>query len=279
MATGSVRLGCVPEHFSAPLLYAAERGDLEGVELTLFGTGDMIQRVASGELDAAICVTEGLVAGIGKQAADGLRLCGTYVESALPWAVSVSTEAKFCTLDDLAFGAKFGISREGSGSEVMARYAASEYEWKAPQFAVLGNVDGLVAGVQSGAADAFLWERTTMQRHYALDKVRYLGTVRPPWPAFSFGALLPFARDRMPQLADAVRRAVHAFMVELPEDRRLAYVCDRLGYAPADARLWMDSVAFADPASVDHARIAKVVAALSRAGAMPEMDTAEIVAQ
>ncbi|KAJ2759710.1 hypothetical protein IWQ57_006484, partial [Coemansia nantahalensis] len=240
----AVRLGCVPEHFSAPLLYAAAQGELAGVELVMckLGTGDMVQRVLAGELDAAICVTEGLVAGIAKHADRGLKLCGTYVESPLPWAVSVRADSPLSTLDDLAFGAMFGISREGSGSEVMARYASSRYEWKAPRFAVLGDVDSLVRGVQQGAVDAFLWERTTMERHYAAGAVRYLGTVRPPWPAFSLAALQPFAAsDRLPQLAAALHAATRRFM-ELPEDRRIAFVRDTLGYSADDVRVWLDYV-------------------------------------
>ncbi|KAJ2717052.1 hypothetical protein H4R19_000219 [Coemansia spiralis] len=278
----AIRLGCVPEHFSAPLLYAAAHGGLDGVELVMckLGTGDMVQRVLAGELDAAICVTEGLVAGIAKHADRGLRLCGTYVESPLPWAVSIRADSQLCTLDDLAFGAAFGISREGSGSEVMARYASSQYEWKAPRFVVLGDVDGLVQGVQQGTVDAFLWERTTMQRHYNAGAVRYLGTVRPPWPAFSLAALAPFAAsDRLPQLATMLGTATRSFM-ELPADRRIAFVCDALGYAPDDVQVWLDYVAFADPAApVDRASIDKVVAALRRAGIVgPDVDAAAVVA-
>ncbi|KAJ2768532.1 hypothetical protein GGI18_005575, partial [Coemansia linderi] len=119
----------------------------------------MIKKLISGELDVAICVTEGLVAGISNTKEADIRLFGTYVDSPLPWAASVNTKSPFGSLDDLAFGATFGISREGSGSQVMAKFAASQYEWKEPpKFKILGDVNGLVAGVQSGEVDAFLWE-------------------------------------------------------------------------------------------------------------------------
>ncbi|KAJ2851963.1 hypothetical protein IWW36_000736 [Coemansia brasiliensis] len=82
-----LRVGCVPEHFSAPLMYAVENGmfldeKIELVECKL-GTGDMVKRVVAGELDVAICVTEGLVAGIGNNQDAQLKLFGTYVESPL----------------------------------------------------------------------------------------------------------------------------------------------------------------------------------------------------
>ncbi|KAJ1933533.1 hypothetical protein EC988_009088, partial [Linderina pennispora] len=86
----ATRIGLVPEHFSAPLVYGVENGLFGDNEIELvickLGTGDMIKKLVAGELDIAICVTEGLVAGIGKN--PDLRLFGTYVDSPLPWAVS-----------------------------------------------------------------------------------------------------------------------------------------------------------------------------------------------
>ncbi|KAJ2814710.1 hypothetical protein IWW50_007053, partial [Coemansia erecta] len=163
----------------------------------------MVRRLEAGDLDVAICVTEGLVAGIGD---NGMKLFGTYVDTPLPWAVSVKHGSKYASLDDLAFGATFGVSRDGSGSDIMARYMGSHFEWpEAPRTCVLGDINGLIRGVQSGEADAFLWERTTMQRHYAKSEVAYLGTVRPPWPAFSYAALGPFIRENPERLRLFVR--------------------------------------------------------------------------
>ncbi|KAJ2613218.1 hypothetical protein H4S08_002337 [Coemansia sp. RSA 1365] len=272
----TIRVGCVPEHFSAPLLYALDHGGFKDCEIELvickFGTGDMVKRLVAGELDVAICVTEGLIAGIANNKDADLRLFGTYVESALPWAVSVAQDSKFSTLDDLAFGAIFGISRIGSGSEVMARYASSAYEWKAPRFEVLGDIDGLVRGVQEKRVDAFLWERTTMQRHYDRNEVRYLGTVRPPWPAFSFGAREHFIRENSQLLCkfrEAVSCAVQKFM-EMEEKQRLTFVCEKLGYSQEDVRNWAAYVCFSKDMAVDQKRVERVSAALHRAGVVAE---------
>ncbi|KAJ2083328.1 hypothetical protein H4R24_000888 [Coemansia sp. RSA 988] len=232
----------------------------------------MVKRLIEGELDVAICVTEGLVAGIGNNKEAGLRLFGTFVESALPWAVSVAQDSHYSTLDDLAFGAIFGISRMGSGSEVMARYASSAYEWKAPRFEVLGDINELVRGVQEKRVDAFLWERTTMQRHYDRNEVRYLGTVRPPWPAFSFGAREQFIQDNSQLLCkfkEAVGCAVETFM-ELQEEQRVAFVCERLGYSEEDVKKWVAYVRFSKDMVVDQKRVEKVSAALNRAGVVVE---------
>ncbi|KAJ1848437.1 hypothetical protein LPJ70_001027 [Coemansia sp. RSA 2708] len=280
-----LRVGCVPEHFSAPLMYATQNGQDPGEEIELvmckLGTGDMVKRVVAGELDVAICVTEGLVAGIGNNRESGLKLFGTYVDSPLPWAVSVKADSELCTVDDLAFGATFGISRPGSGSEVMARYASSQYEWAGPpKFAVLGDVHGLIRGVQDGRADAFLWERTTMQRHYTQGAVRYLGTVRPPWPAFSYAALSPFIGAhgaRLRRLQQWAGAAAARFMGEIGEQQRAAFVCQALGYAAEDVAAWAAYVQFSGDGAVDTARIGKAVAALERAGVVAGLGPADVV--
>ncbi|KAJ1769579.1 hypothetical protein EV179_002548 [Coemansia sp. RSA 487] len=255
-----------------------KENDVEFVICKL-GTGDMIKRLASGELDIAICVTEGLVAGIAGN--KDLRLFGTYVDSALPWAISVATDAKYSSIDDLAFGARFGISRAGSGSEVMAKYMASAYEWKVqPSMVVLGDVHGLVKGVQEGNADAFMWERTTMQRHYAANEVRYLGTVRPPWPAFSLGATAQFVSgngDRIKNLLAAMGRVEHAFMDNAWADQRTQYVCSKLGYSPDDAQQWAAYVRYNESGAVDESKVKAVVDALTRAGVMDQCQVSDVV--
>ncbi|KAJ1863711.1 hypothetical protein LPJ78_003859 [Coemansia sp. RSA 989] len=244
-----LRVGCVPEHFSAPLMYAVDNGmfldeRIELVECKL-GTGDMVKRVVAGELDVAIS-----------------------------WAVSVKQDSKYCSLDDLAFGATFGISRKGSGSQVMAQYASSQYEWKEPQFAVLGDVNGLIEGVQTSQADAFLWERTTMQRHYSRQQVRYLGTVRPPWPAFSLAALSPLISDhkRVVGFLEWVQKAIEDFMGE----RRIEYVCERLGYGEEDVKGWLEYVRFS-AGEVDCGKIDKVLKALEKAGVVKDLAVSDVV--
>ncbi|KAI8318541.1 hypothetical protein GQ54DRAFT_266789, partial [Martensiomyces pterosporus] len=282
----------VPEHFSAPLFHAVENGLFEENEIELVickrkyirsppSVEIMVKKLVAGELDIAICVTEGLVAGIGNNRDANLRLFGTYVSSPLPWAASVANDARFATLDDLAFGATFGISRKGSGSEVMARYAASEYEWASqPTFEVLGDVHGLVAGVQQGKADVFLWERTTMQRHYANEEVRYLGTVRPPWPAFSFGATAEFIAGNGETITGLLRKIGEAesrFMAESNSEQRIEFVCQKFGYAKSDAEQWAAYVQFNETGSVDEKKIQAVVKTLSRAGVIDDCSVGDVV--
>ena len=82
-----LRIGFVPEHFSAPIHFAQQHYGLDAV-LTPFpsGTGHMITAIRAGEIDVGIGLTEAWVAGLGKgdvPGDGGYRLVGTYVESPL----------------------------------------------------------------------------------------------------------------------------------------------------------------------------------------------------
>jgi len=82
-----LRVGFVPEHFSTPLHFAQKHFGLTA-ELIAFpsGTGHMITSLRSGEIDVGIGLTEGWVAGLGKEDVEGdggYRIVGTYVETPL----------------------------------------------------------------------------------------------------------------------------------------------------------------------------------------------------
>jgi len=156
MSAPKLRIGYVREHFSSPLLQLAEKDEtIELVECpsTLHscfqsftspipfvspfprpapfasfsrasankrsspgGTGQVMSRIKSSEIDVAIALTESLLAGIAKKTAE-FKLVGTYVTSPLQWAVIVGKASKYEKLADLK-GEKIGISRIG-------RYALS----------------------------------------------------------------------------------------------------------------------------------------------------------
>jgi hypothetical protein len=82
-----LRIGFVPEHFSTPIHFAKEHFGLSAI-LTPFpsGTGHMITALRAGEIDIGIGLTEGWIAGLGKEDTPGdggYRIVGTYVETPL----------------------------------------------------------------------------------------------------------------------------------------------------------------------------------------------------
>lgn len=85
--TKPLRIGFVPEHFSTPIHFAQKYFGLDA-ELIPFisGTGHMINALRAGEIDVGIGLTEGWVAGLGKDDTPGdggYRIVGTYVETPL----------------------------------------------------------------------------------------------------------------------------------------------------------------------------------------------------
>lgn len=87
MASAPLRIGYVPEHFSTPLHFAQRLFGLQA-DLVPFpsGTGHMVTAIRAGEIDVAIGLTEGWIAGLGKDGVEGdggYRIVGTYVETPL----------------------------------------------------------------------------------------------------------------------------------------------------------------------------------------------------
>lgn len=73
----------------------------------------MIQSLKADEIDVGIGLTEGWVAGLGKEGKDaGYKLVGTYVETPLCWAISTGVKRDIERVEQLR-GGKIGVSRIG----------------------------------------------------------------------------------------------------------------------------------------------------------------------
>ena len=107
-----------PEHFSTPLYFARAQFSLP-CTLVPFpsGTGHMITSLQSDDIDMAIGLTEGWVAGLGKAQAEGknagYNIVGTYVETPLCWAISTGANRENVTAVERLRGKKMGVSRIG----------------------------------------------------------------------------------------------------------------------------------------------------------------------
>ena len=85
----------------------------------------MITSLQANEIDIGIGLTEGWVAGLGKQA--GFKIVGTYVKSPLCWAISTGANRE---LDDISHlkDTKIGVSRIGRlVTDILHRQAASAH--------------------------------------------------------------------------------------------------------------------------------------------------------
>lgn len=115
------------------------------------GTGAMLDKLESGEIDVALTVTDGFI--VGKANGRRVKMIGTFVKSPLVWAVAGCPKAKLTSFDmlhpdKLGKDCTFGVSRMGSGSHTMAFYAAKLYgiNANAVKFKTANNFEGLKNG-------------------------------------------------------------------------------------------------------------------------------------
>ncbi|TVY32712.1 hypothetical protein LOCC1_G007332, partial [Lachnellula occidentalis] len=261
--TTSLRIGYVPEHFSTPLYFAQTYFDLSATLVPFpSGTGHMITSLRAGEIDVGIGLTEGWVAGLGTGAAPenegGYKIVGTYVESALCWAISTgSSRTDITSVADLKQHNKIGVSRIGSGSYVMGFVLADSQGWlntSTSPFEVkpLQTFEKLRGAVNDGTADFFMWEHFTSKRYYDNGEIKRVGEIYTPWPSWQIVAstttLSPSTSTssdpRFASLFTKLDAGIQYFSQHAEE--AVEYISGTLDYSVGDAREWLKTVRFAE---------------------------------
>ncbi|KAK3901677.1 hypothetical protein C8A05DRAFT_16164 [Staphylotrichum tortipilum] len=287
-STRPLRVGFVPEHFSTPIHFAKKHYGLDA-ELIPFlsGTGHMITSLRGGEIDAAIGLTEGWVAALGKsqQSGDqdgGYRLVGTYVETPLCWAISTGANRdEIKTVDSLQSG-KIGVSRIGSGSYVMGYVLADQRGWLAPasseqgspyaDIVVLNTFENLRNAVNSGEADFFMWEHFTSKRYYDNGEIRRIGEIYTPWSSWKIAAATGLVEGdrldpRVHDLLDKLNLGIKYFNEN--KEEAVEYISTALDYSEEDAREWLGTVKFPEKTQgVDANVILNTITTLCKAGVL-----------
>ena len=186
----TLRLVGVPEHFNLPFRLAIEDNAFAGEDFALTwtdvpgGTGAMCSAIEEGQADAGLLLTEGAVARIANNGT--LRLAGTWVQTPLIWGVHTASSTSFAGAESLR-GRRFGISRFGSGSHLMAWVFARERGWEPRadiSFVVVNNLEGARAAFAANEIDAFLWERFTTKPLVDAGHWRHICNFSAPWAAF-----------------------------------------------------------------------------------------------
>ena len=184
-----LRIGGVPEHFNLPWRQAIEDGSFKKVGLDLHwsdmtgGTGQMVRGLETGSLDVAVLLTEGLTLAVLK----GLKakILQVYVTSPLCWGIHTPFDSKTTSVNDTS-SPTFAISREGSGSHLMAYVLADKLNWQNEDlnFNVAGDIYGGLWALQNKKADFFLWEKYTTAPFVQQKKCRRIDEIYTPWPCF-----------------------------------------------------------------------------------------------
>lgn len=184
-----LRAGGVPEHFNLPWRLAIEEGRVARSGLSVdwrdysTGTGAMLADLAARNLDLAVLLTEGAALGLAR----GLPIAplGLYTSSPLIWGVHVAGDSKLAAVAALG-GARFAISRHGSGSHLMSLALGLRQGWAVAdmRFEVVGDLPGAIEAFRRGGADVFLWEHFTTEPEVEAGVFRRVDDFVAPWPAW-----------------------------------------------------------------------------------------------
>jgi sulfonate transport system substrate-binding protein len=223
-----LKIGGVPEHFNLPFRLTIEDGKFREFGLNLHwsdmggGTGQMIRGLESGSLDVAVLLTEGVTKAI-LQGLDA-TIVQVYVTSPLHWGIHVPYDSDIQKVDQLK-GQTFAISREGSGSQLMAYVKAHQEGWPLGdlKFNVVGDVYGGLWALGNNEAQAFLWEKYTTFPFTEQKKCRYIDEVVTPWPCFVI-AVRNEVYDQHPDLIKKMCKAVNKRALEMRDDPNIVEI-------------------------------------------------------
>ncbi|KAI9880901.1 MAG: hypothetical protein M1830_009969 [Pleopsidium flavum] len=269
--TSLLRIGYVPEHFSTPVHFAQKYFGLDASLIPYpSGTGHMITSLQAGEIDVGLGLTEGWVAGLGKEGEKaGYKIVGTYVETPLCWAISTGSKRDLKDVSELK-DSKIGVSRIGSGSYVMGFVLADTKGWLKtpgdPPFEVvpLQNFAKLREAVTDGTADFFMWEYFTSKKYYDNGEIKQIGEIYTPWSSWKIVAANP-ADARLPGMFENINKGVDYFKAH--QEEAVEYISTSLDYSAEDAKAWLSTVRFADDVKgVSEATIEKTIEILRKAG-------------
>ena len=278
----ALRVGYVPEHFSTPIFFAQKHFGLDITAVPFpSGTGHMTIALRAGEIDVGIGLTEGWVAGLGKEKAGegGYKIVGTYVETPLCWAISTGRTRPEITGVDSLRGAKIGVSRIGSGSFVMGFVLADQQGWlstevETPPYkdtVVLNTFANLRSAVNDGTADFFMWEHFTSKKYYDNGAIRRVGEIYTPWSSWKIAASTA-ALARTAALDDLFAKLDQGIAYfNAHHDEAVAYISTALDYSEADARAWLATVRFPEHTrGVSAATIDTCIGILQKAGVLAD---------
>jgi ABC-type nitrate/sulfonate/bicarbonate transport system substrate-binding protein len=276
----SIVIAGVPEHFNLPWLQLAESGALEDLDIVWRdvpeGSGAMAAALRAGELDAAMLLTEGAVAGA---ALGGFKIVSLYTASPLNWGIHVPASSDIRSAEDVR-GRRYAISRRGSGSHLMAFVHAREQGWStdALDFVVVGTLEGAIDAFASGKADVFFWEKFMTKPLVDSGRFRRVGEFVAPWPAFVVCASNAALAQHKP-LGAAVTRALDAAAELAASPGAAAVVAHRYALEPGDAREWLASTRWAPRIGISVGDLTPAVAQLAALGLIrPDVSARDLTA-
>jgi ABC-type nitrate/sulfonate/bicarbonate transport system substrate-binding protein len=272
-----LRIGGVPEHFNLPWHLALEAAASGGVQAQWQdfpdGSGAMAEALSEQRLDAAMLLTEGAVAGIAR--GGNFKIVSLYTESPLLWGIHVPASSRFRAVADIA-GARYAISRRGSGSHLMAFVHARERGWPLDlELVLVRNLEGAVEAFATGTADVFFWEKFMTKPLVDDGRFRRVGDFTAPWPAFVVCASDAALARHGPALRELLAAVLERAATFAASPSAAGQVAARYGLEPGDAADWLAATRWAARVGVERHAIEPVVDALRAASLVDAAFTAD----
>ena len=266
-----LKIAGVPEHFNLPWHYALENNwfSEKGIDLQWTdypaGTGAMNKDLRSGILDAAVILTEGIVADIinGNKS----KIVQWYVKSPLVWGIHVANSSTILNNEQFA-KKKYAISRYGSGSHLMAFVDAHQrgLEIKPEQFVVVNNLDGAVKALTLGEADLFMWEKFMTKPLVDNGTFRKVEECPTPWPSFVIAVREEYLEKNpvvISNMLEVIQRSCKEFAA-LPDV--IERIARRFKLRPDDVKEWMKTIEWETENTFDKKPLEEVMKTLVEVG-------------
>ena len=274
-----LRIGGVPEHFNLPwrLALEARRFEALGVDVRWQdypgGSGAMASALRDGELDAALLLTEGAVAAVAGGVA--LQIASLFTDSPLVWGIHVPAASRFEAVADIA-GARYAISRPGSGSHLMAFVHARAQDWPVERmtFVPVGNLDGAVAAFAAGKADVFFWEKFMTKPLVDAGAFRRVAELTAPWPAFVVCAANGVDSERRAALERVVATVLDEARALRAKPNAAQLIAARYDLTPADVAEWLRTTRWSARVGVEESDVEPACSALGSLGVLARAVTA-----
>ncbi|KAL4886282.1 hypothetical protein BJY04DRAFT_100242 [Aspergillus karnatakaensis] len=298
----TIRIGYVPEHYLAPLHLSLRTPAAQTlpfkISLVPFpsGTGHMITSLRAHEIDLAIGLTEGWVAGLAGKSAPpesegGYKIVGSWVETPLRWAIVTGNERGELSGVEGLEGGRVGVSRLGSGSHIMSSVLSQQRGWTPNSLTpvVHGPFGALRDGVtgnneqKTPSAEFFMWEHFTTKPYFhpspstPSPPLKKIGEIVTPWPSWLIVSSTsvfpnPGEDERLGKIFEILDAGVREFERDRGEVVRLLGTGE-LGcvYGEEDAGEWIRDVRFNEGVrGVDKGVVGGVVDVLKVAGVIDE---------
>ncbi len=269
------KIGGVPEHFNLPWRNAIEEGAFQSIGVELHwsdmtgGTGQMIKGLQAGSIDIAVLLTEGITRAI-LQGLDA-KILNVYVASPLCWGLHVPADQTIKKLSDLN-GKTFAISREGSGSHLMAYVKAQQEQWSLDElkFNVVGDVYGGIWALNNGEAQGFLWEKFTTSPFVDQGKCRLLDEVFTPWPCFVIAVrseIVQSDESLLREMVSIVQKESYRLKHQANSAEQFAW---RYALPQEEIQKWLNQTEWNYGKELDHQDFVKVVSELMDLGLLTQ---------